>query len=118
MSRRRTQGRSKPRSKPSAKLNRADREAAERAHEVTQRAIRRLDLLEWAVWGAGALMAMAAGAGVAWVMGAAVGWSFRPTWIVASMLLFVIPGAAAIIQIRKDERADSTRQKNRTSDDG
>lgn len=99
-------------------LSRADREAAARAREVTQRAIRRLDLLEWVVWGAGALMAMVAGAAVAWVMAAVAGWSFRPTWIVASMLLFVIPGGAAIIQIRKDERADSTRQKNRTSDDG
>ena len=99
-------------------MDRIDREAAERAHEVTQRAIRRLDLLEWAVWAAGALMAMAAGAAVAWVMGATVGWSFRPTWIAASMLLFVIPGGAAIIQIRKDERANSTRPENRTSDDG
>jgi len=99
-------------------VDRIDREAAERAHEVTQRAIRRLDLLEWAVWAAGALMAMAAGAAVAWVMGATVGWSFRPTWIAASMVLFVIPGGAAIIQIRKDERANSTRPKNRTSDDG
>ncbi len=114
MSRRRTQGRATPRTKPNPKLDRADREAAERAHEVTQRAIRRLDLLEWVVWGAGAIMAMVAGAVVAWVMEGLVGWSFRPTWMVASMLLFVIPGGAAIIKIRKDERAET----NRNSNDG
>lgn len=99
-------------------LSRADREAAARAREVTQRAIRRLDLLEWVVWGAGALMAMVAGAAVAWVMAAAAGWSFRPTWIVASMLLFVIPGGAAIIKIRTDERAVPAQPNNRMSDDG
>lgn len=114
MSRRRTQGRATPRTKPSAKLDRAEREAADRAHEVTQRAIKRLDVLEWVMWGAGAIMAMVAGAVVAWVMGVLVGWSFRPTWMVASMLLFVIPGGAAIIKIRKDERAET----NRTSNDG
>ncbi len=99
-------------------LSRADREAAARAREVTQRAIRRLDLLEWVVWGAGALMAMVAGAAVAWVMAAVAGWSFRPTWIVASMLLFVIPGGAAIIKIRTDERAVPAQPNNRMSDDG
>ena len=118
MSRRRTQGRATPRKKPSAKLDRAEREAAERAHEVTQRAIKRLDMLEWFAWGAGAVMAMGAGAVAAWVMGGLAGWSFRPTWIVASMLLFVIPGGAAIIKIRKDERAEAARTTNRTSDDG
>ena len=99
-------------------LSRADREAAARAREVTQRAIRRLDLLEWVVWGAGALMAMVAGAAVAWVMAAVAGWSFRPTWIVASMLLFVIPGGAAIIKIRTDERAVPAQPNIRMSDDG
>ena len=118
MSRRRTQGRTKPHKKRNAKVDRAEREAAEQAREVTQRAIRRLDVLEWVVWGAGALMAMAAGALVAWVMSATVGWNARLTWIVASMLLFVIPGGAAIIRIRKNERAETTRAKNRTSDDG
>lgn len=118
MSRRRTQGRAKPRRKPSAKLTRAEREAAARAQEVTERAIKRLDLLEWVIFGAGALMAMAAGAGVAWVMGAMLGWPFRTTWMAASLLLFVIPGGAAIMKIRKDERADATRATKRTSDDG
>ena len=81
---------------------------------MTQRAIKRLDVLEWVAWGAGAIMAMVAGGVVAWVMGGLVGWSFRPTWMVASMLLFVIPGGAAIIKIRKDERAET----NRNSNDG
>ena len=118
MSRRRTQGRTKPHKKRNAKVDRAEREAAEQAREVTQRAIRRLNVLEWVVWGAGALMAMAGGALVAWVMGATVGWNVRQTWIVASMLLFVIPGGAAIIQIRKNERAEKTRAKNWISNDG
>lgn len=118
MSRRRTQGRVKPRGTRNAKLTRAEREAAARAQEVTQRAIKRLDVLEWVVFGAGALMAMTAGAVVAWVMGIAVGWPFRSTWMASSLLLFVIPGGAAIIKIRKDERADAARATKRTSDDG
>ncbi|MAM02239.1 MAG: hypothetical protein CMH51_01600 [Myxococcales bacterium] len=118
MSRRRRRGRKRARAKTNPKLLRSDREAAARAQEVTQRAIRRLDLFEWLVWGVGALMALTAGAGIAWMMGVAAGWSFRPTWLVFSMLLFVIPGGVAIIQMRKDERGYDSRMKNWMSKDG
>lgn len=118
MSRRRTQGRGQPKKKSNPRLSRADQEAAARAHEVTQRAIRRLDMLEWVVFGVGAVVAMVAGAAVAWVLAGAAGWDFRSTWIAASLLLFVIPGAYAIMKIRKDERADAARRENRTSTDG
>ena len=118
MSRRRRRSRKRAQTKTNAKLLRSDREAAARAQEVTQRAIRRLDLFEWVVWGVGALMALTAGAAMAWMMGVAAGWSFRPTWLVLSMLLFVIPGGVAIIQIRKDERGYDSRNENWMSNDG
>ena len=118
MSRRRNSGRKIRSAKEDAKLSRADAEAAERARQVTRRAIRRLDLFEWAVWGAGAIMATVTAAAIAWVMRAAVGWSFRPTWLVLSMLLFVIPGGVAIMKMRKDERDYDARTRNWMSENG
>ena len=88
-----------------AEQARADREAAEKAQVVTQRAIRRLDMLEWVIFGVGALLAMGGGAIFAAILTAAAGWDFRSTWIGASLLLFVVPGVVALAKIRKDERS-------------
>jgi uncharacterized membrane protein len=87
----------------------ADREAAERARVVAQRAIRRLDVLEWVIFGVGGLLAIGGGAVIAWVFRGLGGWPFRETWMATSLLLFVIAGAWAIIKIRKEERADALR---------
>ncbi len=102
----------------SRKPTHADREAARQARVVAQRAIRRLDVLEWVIFGVGALMATGGGAMVAWLLEGA-GWPFRSTWIGASVLLFAISGSIAIINIRKEERADALRREgNRNGDDG
>ncbi len=90
-------------------LSRADREAAQVAHEVAQRAIRRLDILEGVMIGGGAVLALLGGAAVAWILVGVGGLPFRGTWIVVSLVLFVVPGAIAIVKIRRDERADRSR---------
>lgn len=95
-----------------------DDEAARRAHEVTRRAIRRLDILEWVIVLTGAGLAAGAGWVMAWMAAGMAGWDFRSTWIGASLFLFVVGGAATIIQIRRDERADAHRAEERREDDG
>lgn len=99
--------------------SRADREAAEVALLVIRRAIRRLDILEWVIFLVGAVLAGLGGALIARVLAPMVGWGFRSTWIGASFLLFVIPGMAAIIRIRRDARAYAARAEGkRMRDDG
>jgi hypothetical protein len=97
--------------------SRAEREAAERAQEVAQRAIRRLDLFEGVLIAAGAVLALLLGALVAWVLGGITGIAFRPVWMVASLVLFVVPGALAIRRIRLEERADQRRVERRREQD-
>lgn len=103
-----SRGRPSRRAREAARA-RAEQKAAADAKVVTQRAIKRLDLLEWAIFGIGALLAMGGGAVVAGLMTAAAGWDFRSTWIGASLLLFVVPGVAALAKIRRDEQADADR---------
>ncbi len=97
--------------------SRAEREAAERARRVTERAIRRLDMLEWAIFIAAALLALAGGALLAWLVAEPSGWGFRPTWVVASLFLLVVSGAIALIRMRNDADARRTGISN-DEDDG
>ena len=69
-----------------------DQEAAERAQEVTQRAIRRLDALEWIGYALAAVVAILGGAAVAWMVAEPSGFDFRTVWIVSSLVLLVVPG--------------------------
>jgi uncharacterized membrane protein len=99
--------------------SRAEREAADRAQKVTRRAIRRLDLLEWVIFGVGAVLAALGGALVAVFMSAMRNWDFRSTWIGASLFLFVVSGAIAVLRIKREERADALRAAGqREGDDG
>lgn len=63
--------------------------------EVAKRAVRRLDVLEWVILGAAAVLALVAGALIAVIAQAALGVSFRATWFGASLVLFVVPAALA-----------------------
>lgn len=67
-----------------------DREELDR--EVMERAIRRLNILEYVILGAAALLALVGGALVAWLLGEVAEVPFRISWLVASLLLFVVPG--------------------------
>ena len=99
----------------------AHREAdeARRVQEVTQRAIRRLDVLEWVMWIGGIVLAVAGGAVVAALSSAIAGWPFRPAWIGASLLLFVVPGGIALIVLRMEERRHSaSKREGDRRDDG
>lgn len=71
---------------------------------VAARAVRRLDLLEWVILVGAALMAATGGFFVGLLASAALGWPFRPTWVVASLVLFGVPGAIAVRRVRRDER--------------
>jgi uncharacterized membrane protein len=88
-------------------VSREDREAAERVHVVAQRAVKRLDLLEWVFWAGGGVITGLGGAAIAWMLAPLVGWDFRSAWVGASLFLFVVAGTIAIVQIRKDERASA-----------
>ena len=78
----------------------------ERAREVAGRAIRRLNILEHVVLVLAAVLALAAGAVAAFLLGEAAGLPFRPTWAVASVLLFVIPAAAVYVRDRRERRRE------------
>jgi uncharacterized membrane protein len=98
-------------------LSREDQELARLTQEVAQRAIRRLDVLEWFILAAGVLLAVAAGALVAWMLAGPTGLGFRSLWIAASLALFVVPGGVAIMRIRRADREAATRAGTLKQDD-
>ncbi|MFV2006060.1 MAG: hypothetical protein ACC667_01360 [Longimicrobiales bacterium] len=73
---------------------------------MMQRAVGRLNLFEYLLLGGAALVALLGGAAVGWFLQIAAGWPFRISWFVASLLLFVVPGAAVL---RRESRAESTK---------
>jgi uncharacterized membrane protein len=90
-------------------VNRSEEEAARPTREVTARAIRRLDVLEWAIFAGAGILATIGGALIAVLIAAPLGFRFRPTWLVASVVLFVIPGSIALTMLRRDERRRAKR---------
>ena len=69
------------------------------------RAIWRLNLLEWVMLFTAAGVAVLAGWLVAWLF-RDIGMPFRLIWILASVLLFAIPGASVLLREGPGERAD------------
>ncbi|MFC1575041.1 hypothetical protein ACFL5A_00140 [Gemmatimonadota bacterium] len=63
------------------------------AREVLDRAVKRLDLLEYLILFFALVLALAGGALVGWILQTAFGFPFRWGWAGASLLLFVVPGA-------------------------
>jgi len=97
-----------------SRLEPADEEAAARAlREVAARAARRLAWIEWLIYVAAAVLAVVAGALVG-VLGRPLGLPFRPTWMVASMLLFVVPAFLSYRSARRKERARRSRSSSNT----
>lgn len=91
------------------RVPRADDEAARITREVTSRAIRRLDILEWVIFAGAAVLAVLGGALIAVLVSDPLGVAFRPTWLVSSVVLFVVPGTLALLALRRDERRRADR---------
>lgn len=79
------------------------------AREVTARAIRRLDVLKWLLLAGTAALAVGGGAVVAGLLSGQVGFAFRPTWIAASVVIFVVSGAVSLVRMRRERRRPSRR---------
>jgi predicted lysophospholipase L1 biosynthesis ABC-type transport system permease subunit len=76
--------------------------------KVAARAVWRLNVLEYVILAAAAGFAMLAGALAALMLRTAFDLPFRPTWIIASLTLFVIPAAIAYLRARRlDVNADT-----------
>jgi hypothetical protein len=69
--------------------------------EEMERAIRRLDALEWVILLAAVGFALGGGALVAWLLSAGSRLPFRGTWIVLSILLLVVPGGIVLLRERR-----------------
>ena len=75
------------------------------ARKVMTRAIRRLNVLEWILLGAAAIASLVGGWLAALLGRSALGLPFRATWMIASLLLFLIPGAMALVAERRSRNA-------------
>ncbi len=84
------------------------------AREALGRAIRRLDVLEYFILGAIAILSLLGGALIAFLAVQLLGVPFRITWAVASILVFVIP--AAMVWGREARAGTSTSSTPRDAD--
>ena len=82
------------------------------AREVMDRAIRRLNILESLILAGAAVAALVGGWLTAFLAQSAIGLPFRPTWFVASLALFVVPGFLVWSRERRARRpsVDGTTQ--------
>ena len=71
------------------------------------RAIRRLNFLEFIILAGAAFAAVVGGWLTALLARNALGASFRVTWFVASLLLFVVPGVLVWSRERRSRRGSS-----------
>lgn len=79
-------------------------EEVRRTHEVAARAVKRLELFEWALLVGAVVVALGGGALLASLLSAPLGVSFRALWIAASVVMLVVPGGLALRAARKEER--------------
>lgn len=84
-----------------------DEKEARAFKEVTSRAIRRLDLLEYLILLTALGLALGGGALVAWIFHSWLGFPFRLGWVVGSLLLFVVPGG--FVYLREIRRTPTRR---------
>jgi uncharacterized membrane protein len=96
-----------------------EKEAARAGSEAARRAIRRLDVLEWVILAAAAVLETVGGLVVAVLFVGRSEERFRSTWIVASLLLLIVPGVIALARQRMDERrAEAGAPEERRDEDG
>lgn len=68
--------------------------------EEMNRAIRRLDALEWVILLAAVGFALGGGALVAWILSSGTSLGFRSTWVVLSLVLLVVPALVVFVRER------------------
>lgn len=64
------------------------------------RAIRRLDVLEWVLLAVIAALALGGGWVIAWLL-ADFGLPFQASWVMSAILLFAVPGAVVLLRERR-----------------
>lgn len=80
--------------------------------EEMERVIRRLNVLEYLILGAAALMALGGGALTAFLLKESLGASFRTVWFVSSLLLFLVPGVFVLRKERKQSDSPAHQETN------
>jgi enoyl-CoA hydratase/carnithine racemase len=80
-----------------------EEEAAKATRDFTRRAVRRLDMLEWVVLAAAVGLAVGGGAAVALLLAHGSPVAFRATWVVTSLILFIVPGAVVLLRLRREQ---------------
>lgn len=103
--------------RPPTPRDRSEEEAARLARQVTTRAIRRLDVLEWVILGAAVVVALLGGGLIAALVGGSLGVGPRVVWAVTSLLLFGVPAAVAAKRMREEDRASRERLAPRDEED-
>ena len=103
-------GRKKKRG-PSRKALAAEKaEAAERSEEARKAVdwiTGRLTVLEYLILGSAMILALLGGALVAWLLRPVLPLSFRWSWAVVSLLLFILPGAFVYLRESRKKGRDS-----------
>lgn len=79
-------------------------EEVRRTQVVAARAVRRLEVIEWALLAGAVVVALGGGALLAALLAAPLGVSFRTLWIAASVVMLVVPGGLALRRARQEER--------------
>ena len=80
----------------------ASEEEARAAREAVDWVMGRLSVLEYLILFLAMVLALLGGALVAWALGSAVPLSFRWTWALTSLLLFILPGGFVYLrELRK-----------------
>ena len=84
----------------------SERRRLRKTRRMMERAVGRLNLFEYVLMGCAAIVALLGGAAIGWFLQNVAGIPFRVSWFAASLLLFVVPGAAVL---RREARAKSTK---------
>jgi len=96
----------------------AGNDGYEGTREEMERAIRRLNTLEYLILGASFLLALAGGGVVAFLLSSGTALPFRLTWGVVSILLLIIPGLIVFGRDRGERRSGSDPTDPSNANDG
>jgi len=95
-----------------------DENGFEGTREEMERAIRRLNTLEYLILAASFLLALAGGGVVAFLLSSGNALPFRLTWGVVSILLLIIPGLLVFGRDKGGERSGSDPADPSNANDG